>query len=132
MSAMNDNSSPSVKLSRFPRSRWILLSGGATREAMPKRSDTFNRAVGERLRFTRLAMNNMTQEAFYGPAGISSAQASGAENKGKGIGTEKLVRLAEHHGLTMEWICRDDLDGIPHAIAKAIEALRAVPGRRRA
>jgi transcriptional regulator with XRE-family HTH domain len=92
---------------------------------MPRvRSDIgLNEAVAARLRVTREAMR-LSQQEFATRAGIAPNTYNQFEQGKRLLPVTKGISLCETHGLTLDWIFRDDPSGLPYKMATAIKALR--------
>ena len=85
--------------------------------------EDLNRAVGERLRLTREALG-LSQNDFASRAGIAANTYSQCENGKRSLAITKAIALCEAHGLTLDWLYRDDPGNLAYKLAAAIKALR--------
>jgi transcriptional regulator with XRE-family HTH domain len=79
-------------------------------------------AIARRLRATRLALAADNQQEFGNRAGISQSNYSQYENGHKRPSVDASIALCETYALTLDWIYRGDLTGLPYKLAAAIQA----------
>lgn len=65
----------------------------------------------------------MTQLAFCTRAGIASNTYNNYERGHKRPAIENAIALCNAYNVTLDWIYRGDLSGLPHGTANAIRAL---------
>lgn len=86
-------------------------------------ADTTVKAVAERLRLTRLALD-LSQAAFCHVAGISPQAYNNYERARQRPELEKAIALCRAHKLTLDWIYLGDPSGLPYPLAAAISDMR--------
>lgn len=78
-------------------------------------------AVAERMRLTRLALG-LTQAAIGRLAGIG-AQAWNNNERARGrISLDQALKLCVATGVSLDWIYRGEMRGLPHELAVKIQA----------
>lgn len=85
--------------------------------------DELNRAVGDRLRLTRVALG-LSQNEFASRANIASNTYNQCESGKRSLAISKAMALCDAHGLTLDWLYRDDPGNLSYKLAAAIKALR--------
>lgn len=84
--------------------------------------DTDKAAIGQRLLLTRQALGH-NQTVFATRAGISRNAYTQYEGGGKRPSIENAISLCDTYNLTLDWIYRGDMSGLPYGTANAIKAL---------
>jgi len=78
-------------------------------------------AVADRMRLTRVALG-LTQAAIGRLAGIG-AQAWNNNERGRGrISLDQALKLCVATGVSLDWIYRGEMRGLPHELAVKIQA----------
>ena len=86
--------------------------------------------VAERLRLTRLALD-LTQASIARLCGIS-AQAWNNNERGRDrISLEQALKLCQTTGVSLDWIFRGIMTGLPHDLAVKIQQLQVDNNLRR-
>ena len=80
------------------------------------------RAIAARLRATRRALLADNQQEFGDGAGISQSNYSQYENGHKRPSVDAAIALCETYNLTLDWIYRGNVSGLPYELASAIRA----------
>lgn len=89
-----------------------------------QRSDVdLSAEVAERLRVTREAMR-LSQQDFATRAGIAPNTYNQFEQGKRLLTVAKAMALCNAHGLTLDWLFRDDPSNLPYRLVSAIRALR--------
>jgi DNA-binding XRE family transcriptional regulator len=85
-------------------------------------SDFQSMTVGARLRLTRgaLGFGGRQQAKFAAGAGIPPTQFNNWENDKRAPKIEAAIALCKTYSLTMDWIYRGELSGLPLQIAEKI------------
>src|SRR5882724_8050936 len=90
---------------------------------MSKRSDDTNLlAIAERLRLTRAA-TGLTQAAMGRLVGIASNAWNNNERGRDRISVDQAIKLCIATGVTLDWIYRGEMKGLPHDITIKIQAI---------
>lgn len=94
------------------------------RDSRPHR----NIVVGRRLKLARMAMGwGERQGRFAQAAGISLTAYNQWESGENYPGVDNAIKLCEKHvGLTLDWIYRGNMDGMPTRLSSAIQVLGEV------
>lgn len=94
---------------------------------MPRiKSDAkLNEAVAGRLRVTREALR-LSQQEFAARAGMAANTYNQFEHGKRLLPVTKGIALCDAHGLTLDWVYRDDPSNLPYKLAAAIKALREI------
>ncbi|CAA7621116.1 helix-turn-helix domain-containing protein [Magnetospirillum sp. UT-4] len=80
------------------------------------------RVIGQRLRATREALG-LTQEQLALSIGVTRTAYTNWERGDRMPDPLAVVRLADRYGVTLDWIYRGQLGGMPHSLATKIEPL---------
>lgn len=80
-------------------------------------------AVGDRLRLSRQALG-LSQVEFSQRAGIAANTYNQYERGKKLPSINNAVAICDAHGLTLDWLFRDDPGNLPYKLASAIQALK--------
>ena len=100
------------------------------RMAKDVRTNELLNGVGGRLAITRQALG-LTQTEFARRAGVAQNTYNQIEKGRKLPSVELAMALCDAHGLTLDWIFRDDPSNLRYQTADAIRALRAVSNSSR-
>ena len=84
-------------------------------------------AVGERLRLSRQALG-LSQVDFAQRAGIAANTYNQYERGRKLPSIANANALCDAHGLTLDWLFRDDASNLAYKLASAIQAIKAARG----
>lgn len=86
--------------------------------------------IGERLRLTREALRK-SQTEFAKLAGINLSAYNQYELGKKRPSPETVAHLCDTYSLTSDWVYFGEIDNLPYALAKAIQALREASSQPR-
>jgi transcriptional regulator with XRE-family HTH domain len=78
--------------------------------------------VGKRLALTRLALGFPNQKEFYSSTRLGASAYSMWESGDSFPRVEHMMLLCQQFGLTLDWIYRGDLSGLPYGLATKIRA----------
>jgi transcriptional regulator with XRE-family HTH domain len=78
--------------------------------------------VGKRLTLTRLALGFPSQKEFYVATRLGASAYSMWESGDAFPRVEHMMLLCQEFGLTLDWIYRGDLSGLPYSLATKIRA----------
>jgi transcriptional regulator with XRE-family HTH domain len=79
-------------------------------------------SIGERLRLTR-QVSGLGQGEFGRRAGLAANTYNQLEQGKKGPSLQNAIALCEAYDLTLDWIYRGDVSGLPYKLVDAIMAL---------
>ncbi|MGE5166373.1 MAG: helix-turn-helix transcriptional regulator [Sphingobacteriales bacterium] len=87
-------------------------------------------AIGERLALVRLALGYRTQAAIVRALNeiepsLTPQHWNMWESGRQRIGVDSALLLVRKFNVSLDWIYRGEKDGLPHKLARAIEALEA-------
>jgi transcriptional regulator with XRE-family HTH domain len=81
--------------------------------------------VGKRLALTRIALGFENQKEFYLATGLGASAYSMWESGNNFPRVEHMMRLCQEFGLTLDWIYRGDISGLPYTLAMRIRQVIA-------
>ena len=83
------------------------------------------KAVGTRLRLTRIALGFDAQGKFAKAAGIAGNTYNQYEKGNRTPDLQQAIRLCDRFTLTLDWIYRGDPSGLNYKLAEDIKKVRA-------
>lgn len=86
-------------------------------------NDLSVRAIAERLKLTRLALDQ-SQVVFCQLAGITPQGYNNYERARQRPELDKAIALCRAHKLTLDWVYLGDPSGLPYSLASKIAELR--------
>lgn len=86
-------------------------------------------AIGERLRRTREALGYNAGE-FAKAAGILQSAYSQYETGTRRLTLVQAVKLCDKYSLTLDWLYRDEVSGLPQRLALKLAGSRRAKGGR--
>lgn len=110
---------------------WNELGDLGTVSGVPSRekSPTSREAIAERLKLTRMACSP-SQAAFAKLTGISTQAWNNYEKDVNRISLDQARKLCERIGVTLDWIYRGEMYGLPMKLAADIQKIAAEPAKR--
>ncbi|MBC7906902.1 MAG: helix-turn-helix transcriptional regulator [Rhodospirillaceae bacterium] len=82
------------------------------------------RAIGARLRLTRKALG-LSQDDLADSINVGRTTYTMWEGGQRLADVLAISRMADRYGVSLDWVYRGNMAGLPHVIARRIEELRA-------
>ncbi|MGD9671278.1 MAG: helix-turn-helix domain-containing protein [Hyphomicrobiaceae bacterium] len=86
-------------------------------------SDDLTAGIAQRLLITRTVIG-ISQLEFGKGAGLSQPQYHQYESGKRRLTLDAALSLCSAYNLTLDWLYRGDLSGLPHRLVQQIETLR--------
>lgn len=125
VSHRNDNKSSGMSASILTTHEWKKAREVTIHQFMPAGlRPSRNIAVGKRLRLARLAFGVDSQGKFAEAAGLRANAYNMWETGENYPGLDNAIKLCDRHaGLSLDWIFRGKLEGMPNWLSNAIAGL---------